>query len=694
MKKLVVKKLIYAVLMSLVVMLFAACGSDGNKAATATKTTVMVYIEGTDLEDYNGAATGNIEEMLAAYLPPHLNVVLTTGAGTKEQEYDPVKSWKTVKRHQISYNGQKNKNETVELADLGNIDMGDPKVLTDFIVWGQTAFPADKYVLIFWDHGGGPNGGFGGYTDTESTLSLSSKLSISGLQRAIGDAVDKTGKKFEVIGFDACLMASIELAYCLKPYAKYMVASEEIEPGGGWDYTSFLNAIAVNPAADGLAIGKAIADNYAAKVIRDSIKQNGPEGVNESYTLSVVELSQIDGVMAAITQLSEAISRAIEPTVLNPADMAGFAAWNLLADVRNHSDEYSEDYVNRIFNNLIDIGHFAQLLGAVTDESWHPPAKALQNSIQQAVKYNVVGAEHEASTGLSIFFPFKDFEKAQVNMITYSKTMFSLQYYQAMRWFMQLPLTYPPGDNFTVTAPVSSGANVGVNVTSLYGIAESYVGILASGADDDEYLLLGMDLAESSQTGPNNYTLSYTRDNRCFTLWGQPVTAFFEAKMRDGRYVMSLPMYYREGSSGSSADNRPINLKVYYDPETNIGELKNIWEGIMPEGTVHRVDVDLTTGDYLTPVLLKVDIASGDPTYVLGEEIKVTDDLNREFSRTLIPAGSYGLAFQVRDLAGNDQWSADINYEASAIDGIAAKAAAPVQLPPTFLSNGFWSGLK
>lgn len=153
MKKQTMKNLLYLLMVSVLVMLLAACGSNDHQPATATKTTVMVYIEGTNLEDGDedkgdegGAATGNIEEMLAAYLPPHLNVVLTTGTGTKEQEDDPVKSWKTVKRHQISYNDQKNKNETVELADLGNIDMGDPKVLTDFIVWGQTAFPADKYV--------------------------------------------------------------------------------------------------------------------------------------------------------------------------------------------------------------------------------------------------------------------------------------------------------------------------------------------------------------------------------------------------------------------------------------------------------------------------------------------------------------------------------------------------------------------
>lgn len=92
-------------------------------------------------------------------------------------------------------------------------------------------------------------------------------MDFSGIRKAISDAVgDDLAKRFEIIGFDACLMGTLEIAEALKDVGRYLAASQDIEPGGGWDYTSLLNFIAANPSADGAAIGKAIAEGYLAKV--------------------------------------------------------------------------------------------------------------------------------------------------------------------------------------------------------------------------------------------------------------------------------------------------------------------------------------------------------------------------------------------------------------------------------------------
>lgn len=664
------KKTTCYLLISAMLFMLAACGggSSSTPPAPAAKTTVLVYIEGTNLEAEDGQATANINEMLAASSAEHLNVVLTTGAANKAVATDPVKSWKTVKRHQIK------DGKVVELADLGVQDMGTIAALTDFIKWGQTTFPADKYVLVFWDHGGGTNGGYGGYSGGGDVTTKAGNLSVAELQQAIKDAVAVTGKKFELIGFDACLMATAEIAYYLEPYAKYLVASEELEPGSGWNYTPFLTAIARNAAADGLVAGTAIADAYAAKAEKESY----------SYTISVTDLSRIGGLLTAIVQLSETISTSVEQT--------GQSAWNLIAGVRSQADEYGADYINRDFTNQVDIGHFAQLLGGVTDTSWHVPAAALKTIIGQAVRYNRVSVAHEASTGLSIFFPFHNFEDAKREMLTYAKTPFNLNYYEAMSWFVQFPLENPPGTGFAFALPTQAGTVVQAVLASPFAIAEKYAAVTAPSPESpNSYMLLGMDIAESSPTGADTYRLSYTRNNTWFALEGEPVSIFFESILKDGRYVINIPVYYRAKGSVPGAD-RPVNLAVLYDPKNNTGEIKTAWEGIQEDGTASRVTVYIKTGDLITPVFQVVNTATVPETitYVKKQEFELKDAA-LTFSRIPIPAGNYQLGFQVRDLAGNVESSKSVAFTVGAAT---TKATVLTKQAPVFLRKGFWSAHK
>ena len=109
------KPLRYIFLLFTLLWFVTACGS--NNASQTPKTTVLVYIEGTNLESNGALATANIKEMLAAASAPHLNVILTTGAADKAKAEDPVKSWRTVKRHQIKAG------KCIELADLRTVDM-------------------------------------------------------------------------------------------------------------------------------------------------------------------------------------------------------------------------------------------------------------------------------------------------------------------------------------------------------------------------------------------------------------------------------------------------------------------------------------------------------------------------------------------------------------------------------------------
>lgn len=108
--------------------------------------------------------------------------------------------------------------------------MGDPLTLSSFLNYGFDFFPADSYSLILWDHGGGPVLGYGVDENFRDLLTLDE------LSEALEDSVGAHMTKLEWIGFDACLMSSLEVASVLAPYANYMIASQETEPGWGWNY--------------------------------------------------------------------------------------------------------------------------------------------------------------------------------------------------------------------------------------------------------------------------------------------------------------------------------------------------------------------------------------------------------------------------------------------------------------------------
>ena len=191
----------------------------------------MVYMIGSDLESEDGSATDDLLEMADAALSENVHLVLQTG-GT-ETWWNDVCTDDESERFVIE-NG-----DMTLLQSLGSVNMTDADTLSDFIRFSAESYPADRYELILWDHGGGTMTGFGYdelYEDTSLTLS------------SLSTALYNGGVQFDFIGFDACLMATAEVAYALDPYADYLIAPEESEPGEGWAYKNWLTMLAEDPA--------------------------------------------------------------------------------------------------------------------------------------------------------------------------------------------------------------------------------------------------------------------------------------------------------------------------------------------------------------------------------------------------------------------------------------------------------------
>ena len=209
--------------------------------------TIMVYMCGTDLESRSGMGTANLQEMLDARFGGDITLLIYTGG---------CKAWKnSVVSSSANQIWQVKDGKLICLKEnLGSVPMTDPDTLSGYIRWCAENYPASRYELILWDHGGGSVSGYG----YDEKFASSGSMNLAGLDTALKSA----GVKFDFIGFDACLMATAETALTMAQYADYLIASEETEPGVGWYYTDWLTAFGENTSLPTIQIGQHIADSF------------------------------------------------------------------------------------------------------------------------------------------------------------------------------------------------------------------------------------------------------------------------------------------------------------------------------------------------------------------------------------------------------------------------------------------------
>ena len=251
-----------------------AASEQGSGSGSAT---VLVYLNGSDLESQAGEATSDIAEMIESKIGAKANVVIETLGTSEWQDYNIASD------HTQRYIVNQGKLELVD-DSLGQLDTTDPDTLADFISWGVKNYPADRYILVLWDHGAGPVYGFG-YDEFQSE---GSAMTLDEMKQAL-DA--NPNVHFDIIGMDCCIMGSLETCVALQPYCDYMVVSEDFEPGVGWSYEGWMGMLEQNPGIDTVELGKVIVDDMIADVAKD--KENG------EATLALIDESAVDELYGA-----------------------------------------------------------------------------------------------------------------------------------------------------------------------------------------------------------------------------------------------------------------------------------------------------------------------------------------------------------------------------------------------------------
>jgi hypothetical protein len=329
--------------------------------------TILVYmVADNNLEPFG---LGDLTEMMdiGSNASFHMLAQVDRSAAYTSASIGGIANWTGVKRLRVD------RSALVQLQDLGNIDMGLPSTLAAFLDWGIKTAPADRYALILWDHGGswqifGPDesNAENGLTITEIRQGVVDGLQASGL-----------GRPLDILGFDACLMANYEVATSLQPVARYLIASEETEPGHGWDYRA-LELARDTPTSKPLELGTAIVNGYLA--------QAREEGDDETITLSLSDLGEVAGLQSAVAALATAIN----------GNLSGYA--QTLGTVRANSPPFEAS------TGMIDLGRFATDLAAAEPKLATAQA-GVSTALGKVIRTKVAGAAQSKTTGLSIYFP-------------------------------------------------------------------------------------------------------------------------------------------------------------------------------------------------------------------------------------------------------------------------------------------------
>ncbi len=298
-------------------------------------------------------------------------------------------NWTGAKRFYVTQDTDTRIINSPVIADLGEVNMADPATLQSFIEWTIANYPAQHYALVLWDHGSG----WRQRTPTTAMKSIivddqsNDELTMTELRSALAAAYATTGKTLDIIGFDACLMQMVEVAYQVMPYADIAVGSEETEPTDGWDYQATMTALTANPAMTPTQLATQIVNDYISSY-----------STTLSITQSAVTLGLIDELATAVNSFAQAMTSAT-------------GDWSAIGTARGQAQEY-------YYNYYIDLYHFAQLVNQ--DASISQTVRNAASSVMTAVTNAVIAEGHTSSVanshGVSIYYPetvadyFSDYE--------------------------------------------------------------------------------------------------------------------------------------------------------------------------------------------------------------------------------------------------------------------------------------------
>lgn len=290
------------------------------------KTLLGIYMVGSDLESEDGSGTDDISEMMKGYgrSDPDILTLLVAYGGA----YTPEWSGMTIA------DGADLKSD---LADgiIGNdnsylfrdrdANMGDIKSFSCFLSYLDD-LPREHTYLVFWDHGDAYLGF--GYDEN-----FAEQLTIPDIIAAL----EEENNEYDLIGFDACLMGTIEVATRFTPYTRYFLASEELVPGEGWDYAPVIAYLATTGDPDPVRFGEIVMESFI-------------RGEEEFKTLSLMDLNNARPFLSSLEDLGSKLSLLSQDPSVSAAISSAYKKTKAFGSIPREQTEPSLDLAHLLTN--------------------------------------------------------------------------------------------------------------------------------------------------------------------------------------------------------------------------------------------------------------------------------------------------------------------------------------------------------
>lgn len=621
-----------------------AIGDENTeKIDTDTEWAIYWYLCGSDLETDYGSATDDLLEMLDVELPENVQVVIQTGGS--DAWHNDIVNANQGQRFLYDSKGFRT------IDEFEPVNMGDSLTLENFLSFCKENYPAKHTMVSFWNHGGGSVGGVA--FDEQFEMDRLTLDEMHGVFNSVFKA-DDSNEPIDIVGFDACLMATVDTANIFSGFARYLVASEENEPANGWLYSGWLDTIAKNPQAEPLEVAKAICDTY--------VKGCEKEGTQDNITLSVTNLSYAPALMNAYDNFGkEALFAALE----NPAFFAHFS--KIASSIENYGGNTREQG----FTNMADLGHLAKQSEEYLPQSSIEVVGALENCIE----YKVNGKYRPKSQGLSCYYSYSgDLD----DLSEYSK----LSEKEAFKYFFAYGLTGKLEEDGIKYLEKMNHSTVLPELKTLKSVDwedlpltvdESGCATLTLGAQAND--ILASIAFELYYADPQeDIMLCLGTDNDIIADWDKGV---FKDNFRGVWGSIDGAICYMEIEYECESYNRysiPIllneeeyNLLVIYDFENEEFYIEGARKPVDEYGAADKNLRCLENGDIITTIHYGASLSEDiqELTAVPVDTVTVTEDT--VFSETELGDGLFIMMYAMKDSQGNVVYSQAATFEA--LDG-------------------------
>ena len=594
-----------------------------NAAADKAEYTVMLYMNGSDLEQNYAAAKDDLEEMEIALkdsgLPEEKVRIVVEAGGTEQWQYGYM-CGNEYARFCITSDG------ISDMQPMEARNMGDSDTLSDFLNFATETYPSEHYGIVFWNHGSGQINGFGCDLNYDND-----SLTLTELKTAFENADRNT--TFDFICFDACLMACVELTDILSVYTDCFVASQDYEPQNGYDYSwlKVFGELDESNASCGKTVGERILSTYSKSYSE-----------NMRITLSLIDMSKYEYFRQSLSEFFSTLSTSNSVSYEN--------LFFAVSDNRKAIQGFGRRG-NGCESEFADLMNLIDVLKKFSD---YDSYNRVKNAFRDITAAQVYKGYTVKPNGLNIYLPIS-YDFLMYDIRKYKKIEFCTEYSIFADKYADF-LSEKNKLNWTELPSEDNSIQIKMDKNDLKNVTGIYLAVFKMTEYENEICLIYTD---SDVTVNKNGYIKAKLSDEALGLNGQPL-CMMEILNSSQCTEYAAPVLY---------NGEHCNLIIEFSPENPDGKII----AVMPADTVKQV-YEIRVGDIIVPLYPLEQTGKTkrsensekifNDSYYIGEEIPISDiEADICIEKTGIDSKNCLFVFMLQDYRNNFYYTefAEIN---------------------------------